>query len=247
MEPIDIATFCQSPQGQRILAYPSGQGIETRWAELQTHPVQGVYAFGPKQAQGINILGLGYCGLVLLVWGGQPAQILALKIRRTNAPQPTLRAEGNALQLANGVGVGPQLVSCTDNFLLMQYVDGPRLVDWLRQPPDQMRPTLRHLIEQAHRLDRLGLDHGALRCVTDHALVTPHGPVLIDFSGASQTRRPANITTLLQGLLISTQIAGLMAPHFAHVTRDGLIQHLRDYKQSPSQQTVDALYKYLGL
>ena len=247
MEPIDIATFCQSPQGQRILAYPSGNGVETRWAELQTHPVQGVYDFGPKQTQGINILGLGYCGLVLLVQGGPPAQTLALKIRRTHAPHSTLQAEGNALRLANSVGVGPQLVTCTDNFLLMQYVDGPRLVDWLRRPPDQMRPTLRHLIEQAHRLDQLGLDHGALRCITDHALVPPHGPVLIDFSGASQTRRPANITTLLQGLFISTQIAELVAPHFAHVTRDGLIHHLRDYKQSPSQDKVDALYRYLDL
>ncbi|MEM9804937.1 MAG: hypothetical protein AAF959_06630, partial [Cyanobacteria bacterium P01_D01_bin.56] len=100
---------------------------------------------------------------------------------------------------------------------------------------------------QAYRLDQAGLDHGALRCITSHALVRSQTPILIDFSGASVERRAANVTTLVQGLFISTRISQLLRPLFPGANKLDLIAYLRQYKQIPSLASICDLLAYLGL
>ncbi|MEA5462681.1 hypothetical protein [Leptothoe sp. PORK10 BA2] len=248
MTELSLDQWWHSPARQ-LLAYPSGDAavLARRWDELQTHEIESIYPRGPQTLLGLNILGLGYCGVVLQVC--HQGQDRVLKIRREPSPQPNLRLEA-AMQLrANGVGVAPQVIAHSDNFLLMDYIDGPRLVDWLQTPPSvaAIRTVVTQLIHQAHRLDQAGLDHGDLRCITAHGLVLPTGPVLIDFSGASLDRRPANVTTLVQGLFISTYVARLLRPWFSQVHKAKLIDYLRQYKQQPSWVHFQSLVAYLGL
>ena len=236
---------------RQLLAYPSGDDsvLNRRWQELQTYNLDAIYSYGPQTLACLDILGLGYCGVVLRVcYQGQDR---VLKIRREPAPQTSLSTEAIMLMRANAVDVGPQHIAHSDNFLLMDYVDGPMLVDWLRQTESRSAEAICkvvvQLIHQAYRLDQLGLDHGALRCITAHALVNSTKPVLIDFSGASLNRRPANVTTLVQGLFISTQISRLLQPWFLEVNQSELIRHLRMYKQQPSLGQLNLLLTYLGL
>lgn len=245
---LTLEQFWHSPARQ-LLAYPSGNEttLARRWAELQTHQVDAFYPHGPQTLMGVSILGLGYCGVVLKVRHQGLCRVL--KIRREPAPQASLRLEA-AMQLrANAVGVGPNHIAHSDNFLLMDYIDGPLLVDWLQspQPAKAIHRVVGQLIHQAYRLDQAGLDHGDLRCITAHGLMRAEGPVLIDFSGASLNRRPANITTLVQGLFISTHIAQLLRPWFFSVNKAELINYLRRYKQQPSLPQVNLLLSYLGL
>ncbi|MEO1508002.1 MAG: serine/threonine protein kinase [Cyanobacteria bacterium J06633_23] len=245
---LTLEQFWHSPARQ-LLAYPSGDEttLARRWAELQTYQIDAIFPHGPQTLMGLDILGLGYCGVVLNV--RHQGRCRVLKIRREPAPQASLRPEA-AMQLrANAVGVGPQHIAHSDNFLLMDHIDGPMLVDWLQsfQPAEAIHRVVRQLIHQAYRLDQAGLDHGDLRCITAHGLVQAKGPVLIDFSGASLNRRPANVTTLVQGLFISTHIAQLLRPWFSSVNKAELINYLRRYKQQPSLPQVNLLLSYLGL
>ncbi|MEM6251713.1 MAG: serine/threonine protein kinase [Cyanobacteria bacterium P01_D01_bin.156] len=242
---LDLEQFWNSPARQ-LLAYPSGDGVTLthRWAELQTFGIETVYVDGPEMLSGVKILGAGYCGVVLRVrYQGQER---VLKIRREPAPQTSLQTEAQLLLRANSVDVGPQYIAHSDNFLLMDHIDGPTLVEWLQSPQsvEAVHRVVFQLIHQAYRLDQAGLDHGDLRCITAHALVTSQCPVLIDFSGASLHRRPANVTTLVQGLFISTHIARLLCPWF-QVNKSELIKYLRRYKQQTSLVHLEQLLQFL--
>ncbi|MEO0869751.1 MAG: hypothetical protein AAFY17_15200, partial [Cyanobacteria bacterium J06642_11] len=248
MTALRLEQFWHSPARQ-LLAYPSGDAdtLMYRWEELQSFGVEAIYAHGPETLAGLNILGVGYCGVVLRVLHQGHSRVL--KVRRDPAPQASLAVEAMMLRQANTVAVGPQYIAHSDNFLLMDYVDGPMLVDWLQtsQCAEAVYKVVFALIHQAYRLDQIGVDHGDLRCITAHALVLSTGPVLIDFSGASLERRLANVTTLVQGLLISTHIAKLLCPWFPHVHKVELIEQLRCYKQQSSLITLNRLLEYLAL
>lgn len=245
---LSLKEFWDSPARQ-LLAYPSGDEsvLARRWGELNALGIDAIYAHGPATLAGLDILGVGYCGVVLLVRYQGKSRVL--KVRREPAPQISFNAEASMLQQANTVEVGPEYIAHSHNFLLMDYIDGPMLVYWLQVPQsiEAIHGIVFQLIHQAYRLDQLGLDHGDLRCITAHAVVTTDIPVLIDFGGASMERRPANVTTLVQGLFISTQIAKLLRPWFPLVIRAELIEHLRCYKHQPSWLQLKQLLAYLGI
>ena len=248
----------------RLLAFPQTEPetIAQRVHWLQAQDVTAVYNFGPKQIDGFQGLGLGYGGLVLLVQQGE--RQLALKLRRTDGPQASFRGEAEAIATANRFRIGPKLISHNDDCLLMEYLPGPKFIDWLHSPAATFEPTwaiIQQLLNQAFCLDQAGLDHGDLRCVTEHVHIekTEPGdrfalrPVVIDFGKASWDRRPANVTTLTQGLLISTTIARNIRERFAGTVldcqqaprRSQLIGLLRAYKHNPCQNAHKTLLNFL--
>ncbi|MBE9066084.1 serine/threonine protein kinase [Leptolyngbya cf. ectocarpi LEGE 11479] len=245
---LSLEQFWQS-LARQLLAYPSGDAetLTHRWVELQTLGIEAVYDYGPETLAGLKMLGLGYCGVVLRVRHGGSDRVL--KIRREPAPQASLHREADMLMRANAVSVGPQYIAHSDNFLLMDYVKGPTLVDWLLQPQpaEAIHSVVSQLIYQAYRLDQAGMDHGDLRCITAHALVQSDTPVLIDFSGASLDRRSANVTTLVQGLFIGTKVTQLLRFWFPQLNKAELIEYLRKYKQQPSSANITLLLTYLEL
>ncbi|NEQ48889.1 MAG: serine/threonine protein kinase [Leptolyngbya sp. SIO3F4] len=245
---LSLEQFWHSPARQ-LLAYPKGDesSLADRWDELQAYGIDIIYSHGSEPLAGLKILGLGYCGVVLRV--RQQGKDRVLKILRKPSPHKSLSMEADMLMRANTVGVGPNCIAHSDNFLLMDYVDGPLLMNWLpeHQSIEAIYQIVFKLIHQAYQLDYIGVDHGDLRCITSHAFVQAKSPILIDFSSASLNRRPANVTTLVQGMFISTYIAKLLHPWFPRIDKSELIKLLRQYKLQPSMVHLRSLLKYLGL
>lgn len=243
------------------LLYPESPEalLGQRLRELEQLGVEGFFDANfptSKRLQGWHVLGLGYRGVVMLGrWRGKP---VALKLRRSDVRQTdcaSLLPEAEALRLANGVGVGPTCWAASENCIVMDWVRGDRFIDWVYRapteshyPPDKtVRVVLLQLADAAFRLDQLGLDHGELNCIASHVIV-PSGqdkdldkglepqPVIIDFSQASRERqRPANVTALVQGLLIGTSIPKALARRFRLPEKEEAIARLRAYKQEPSE------------
>lgn len=248
----------------RLLAFPQAEpeAIAQRVHWLQAQNVTAIYNYGPKQIDGFQALGLGYGGLVLLVQQGE--RQLALKLRRTDGPQASFRAEAEAISLANRFQIGPQLIAHSDDCLLMDYLLGPKFIDWLHALDSDSAATfeqtwaiIHQLLTQAFHLDQAGLDHGDLRCVTEHVHIEASAqgvrPVVIDFGKASRDRRPANVTTLTQGLFLSTTVARTISERFSGTVldcqneprRSQLIHLLRSYKHNPFQNAHKTLLNFL--
>ena len=172
----------------------------------------------------------------------------ALKVRRTDAPQDTFAREAQGLSVANQAQIGPQLLAHTSNFLVMDYADGLLLSEWLATVPSRRvaHRVLCDLLRQAFSLDRAGIDHGNLRCVTQHVIIdNHHRPTMLDFSSASVFRRAANVTTLTQGLFWGTVVAQQLKQIGIALNKESGIEQLRRYKQHPNYNSFEDLLNLL--
>ena len=227
-----------------LVGYPGGGG-EAYLSEMRRLGVDGVALFGGSEINGQRILGKGHTGVVVLVRvGGGTA---ALKMRRTDSPRPDMSGEAALLEAANGAGVGPHLLGHTPNLLLMEYLDGVPLKEWLAAGPSgrAAKRVIRRILEQCYRLDRAGLDHGELTDMSRHALVGAR-TTLIDFESASLSRRPANVTSAAQCLYL-----GGLAAHTRRAcdvpAPDIVIDSLRAYKGRPGPDSFGDILNMLGV
>lgn len=227
-----------------LLGYPGGSGAPYL-DEMRRMGVDGVALFGDSEINGQRVLGKGHTGVVVLVRArGMTA---ALKMRRTDSPRPDMGGEAVLLATANRAGVGPRLLGHTPNLLLMEYIDGTPLREWLaaRPPTHSAKGAIRRILEQCYRLDRIGLDHGELTDMSRHALVGAR-TAIIDFESASLSRRPANVTSAAQCLYLgglSARTRGICpAPG-----PDMIIDALRAYKNRPGPGSFGSLLAILGI
>lgn len=227
-----------------LLGYPGGSGAPYL-DEMRRMGVDGVALFGGSEINGQRVLGKGHTGVVVLVRArGMTA---ALKMRRTDSPRPDMGGEAVLLAAANRAGVGPRLLGHTPNLLLMEYIDGTPLREWLaaRPPARSAKGAIRRILEQCYRLDRIGLDHGELADMSRHALVGAR-TAIIDFESASLSRRPANVTSAAQCLYLgglsarTREICPAPGP-------DMIIDALRAYKSRPGPGSFGSLLDMLGV
>ena len=226
-----------------LLGYPAG--VAAYVSEMERMEVDGVALFGGSEINGLRVLGKGHAGVVVLV--RVRGATAALKMRRADSPRPDMAGEAALLEAANNAGVGPRLLGHTPNLLLMEYLDGPPLREWLAAgpPDDSAKPVIRDILQQCYRLDRAGLDHGELVDMSRHVLVGAR-TAIIDFESASLARRPANVTSAAQclylgGLASGTKRAcGIPPP-------DTVIDALRAYKGRPGPNSFCNLLDILDV
>ncbi len=236
-----------------VLGYPkpADRVIATRLKLLRRLGVVKLIPQGRVKIGGFNVLGKGYVGIVILVEtiDGKRA---VLKLRRVDAPRRSLEIEGRLLRRVNKLGIGPKLLAASKNALLMEYIEGEDLEDWLAREdlkPEEVRRVLREALEQCHRLDVFGIDHGELSIAKRHVRISKEGkPVILDFESASLRRKPANVTSLTQYLFVreSWRKAKLKKLLGDWDVRE-LIKALREYKREPSKQNFLKLLQIINL
>ena len=230
-----------------ILCYPKPdpRELEARIEELKRMGVEGLVFEGRAKLFGLGLLGKGNTGLVVkAIYRGREA---ALKIKRIDSRREGARREGEMLSLANSLGIGPKLISYSENFVLMELIKGERIGDWLpRCGKGELKAVLRELLDQCFRLDEAGIDHGELSDPRRHVLVSGSKPYILDFERASLARRPSNLTSLVQYFSIG-------GPYSSRVRRmlgfdlDGLIDALRLYKSRRGAETFARVLEALRL
>ncbi len=228
-----------------ILCYPKYDEIElqNRIEELELHGISAIEFTGKANAFNIPVLGKGYVGIVVVAQ--RYGQRLALKVRRVDADRTDLFHEADMLKEANSVDVGPEFVDVSKNFLLMQLIEGDLLPAWLKLEPKQivLRRVLSEALEQAWRLDSIGLDHGELSKAPKHMIVDYYEqPWLVDFETSSNKRKTANVTAMCQYLLMSLgPIPKTIVEIVGERNRIKIIETLRDYKNNPTRENLDRL------
>lgn len=230
-----------------ILCYPrpTRKELATRLKELKRLNVATISFQGPKQLLNFHILGKGCVGLVVLAY--VRGEKVALKIRRIDADRATMQHEAQMLKKANSTSVGPELLAKSRNFLVMQYVEGQTLRQWLIscRKRKEKEKVLRKILEQCWQLDRVGLDHGELSCAAKHVIVEKTGkPTIVDFETASTSRHPANVTAISHYLFLG------YSPELVSTSsewRQTLIKRLRSYKRDRNRTNFENILKTVAL
>jgi putative serine/threonine protein kinase len=234
----------------KILGYPrcEQEELERRLEELKRLGVQALEFTGEKSVFDVPVLGKGCVGIVVVAYtiSGRAA----LKIRRVDADRKGMFHEGEMLKRANAIDVGPKLLEISENFLLMELIEGSHFPEWLEslgeEVQSRVRLVLEDVLEQCYRLDEAGLDHGELSNAPKHILVDADDrPFLVDFETASINRRVSNVTSVCQYLLLGSQIAEKVKEKLGKLDEEHLIQKLRRYKRERTRENFEKLLKLL--
>ena len=236
----------------RILCYPRYdlKELRRRIGELEALGVQELEFTGEKTAFNLPVLGKGCVGIVVAAC--MDGQKVALKIRRLDADRIGMRREAEMLRKANEVGVGPKLIDATENFLIMEFVEGKLLPRWVEgmkgKAKSRIRRVLRAVLEQCWRLDEVGLDHGELSRAPKHIIINANDtPCIVDFETASTSRRVSNVTSICQYLFIGSQAAKAIARKVGEINREELITALREYKQKRTREKFEKVLSVCDL
>ena len=233
----------------RILCYPryDVKAVRRRVEELEELEVKALEFTGDKTLSNLPVLGKGHVGIV--VAASMDGRKVALKIRRVDADRTGMRREADMLRKANAVDVGPNLLDVTENFLLMEFIEGTLLPTWIDELKERVKPrirgVLRDILEQCWRLDKVGLDHGELSRAPKHIIVDAKDkPCIVDFETASISRRVSNVTSICHYLFVGSQTAMTIEKILGKIDKEELITALRKYKQKPTREEFE---KVLGV
>lgn len=247
--PLAVETLNKEPYAS-IICYPKSDKAELRkrLKELQNLQVKALEFNGEKQVFNLPVLGKGCVGIVVKAYWKNEA--VAMKIRRVDADRSMMRHEAEMLRKANSVQVGPQFLAVSKNFLLMQFINGSLLPEWLkeRRRRVRLRRALCEILEQCWRLDNAHLDHGELSHAPKHVIVDEkEKPFIVDFETASVDRRPSNTTSICQFLFLNSETAWRIVGQLGQNDKKAIIETLRQYKKKMSRENFEKVLEVCGL
>ena len=248
---ISIKKFAEEPYS-KILGYPraTNRQIKLRIKELEKLKIKSISLTGPTSLGKLTILGKGYVGVVVLAKKNNKQ--VALKIRRTDSQRNNMKNESVLLKLVNSVNVGPKMIDVSKNFLVMEYLEGEKISDWMNSlkgvgSTKKLKSTIRKVLEDCYRLDQIDFDHGELSNISKHVIVGKTKSTLIDFESSSTNRKPSNVTSIAQAFFIGSGIAKKAQKIYKNPPKEKIIEALKQYKQEKSKESFEELLKILKL
>jgi len=248
---ISIKKFADEPYS-KILGYPKAttRQINSRIKELEKLKIKSISFTGPTTLGKLAILGKGYVGVVVLAKKGNKQ--VALKIRRTDSQRKNMKNESILLKLVNTIGVGPKMFDNSKNFLVMEYLEGEKISNWVNSlhgigSTKKFKTVVKKILEDCYKLDNLGLDHGELSNVSKHVIVGKIKSTLIDFESSSTKRIPSNVTSITQAFFIGSGIAKKAQKIYKNPSKDKIIEALQRYKKEKTSENFEKLLKILKL
>ena len=244
-----ISVFKEHPY-KKILAFPKVKEseIKNRIVELKKLGISHVSFTGPLQIGKCHILGKGYVGMVILA--KKSGNNVALKIRRADSPRKNMSDEARLLKIANKINIGPKFIKNSKNFLVMELIDGEKIIDWAKNSKTKSKDlyhVINNVLRECYLLDNVGLDHGELSTIDKHVIIGKDRNTIIDFESSSTKRIPSNVSAATQAIFIGTGLAKIIRTKIHVPRRDKIIRLVRNYKKLRTQQSFDDLLHGLKL
>lgn len=245
---LPISIFQKEPYSS-ILGYPkaSKRQITSRISELKKLGITKVSFQGQTQIGNLRILGKGYVGVVVLA--KKKNSLVALKIRRIDSQRDGMKNEARLLKSANKAKVGPKFIASSKNFILMEYLNGEKISDWVASVSGKggaakIKQAIRSILEECYKLDSSNIDHGELSSISKHVIVGKK-ITLIDFESSSTKRKVSNVTSATQAIFIGSGISKKVSRLYKIPRREKIIDALRDYKHKKDRKSFDDILKVL--
>ncbi len=236
-----------------VICYPKydRKEILNRIEELNYLGVKALEFVGEKTIFNVPVLGKGCVGIV--VGAHLDGARVALKIRRVDADRSGMQREAEMLHIANEVEVGPRLINSSEDFLLMEFIEGLFLTEWIeklkgKRTRHRIRRVLKDVLEQCRRLDEIGLDHGELSRAPKHIIIDKRDHVhMVDFETASISRRVSNVTSICQYLFIGSQTSRIILRKLGKIDQGILRLALKNYKQNRARENFQIILSLCNL
>ena len=150
----------------------------------------------PSEVDNIELLAVGKRGVILkAIYRGKP---VVVKLPRSDSKANSMTLlESRNLKKVNAWGIGPKLINATEDYVLMHFVKGKLIGEFLNDPAtvhEEKLMVFQNTLEQLQTLDEKGLNKFELTKPYKHIIVRDDlSIVLIDFERARATERPKNV------------------------------------------------------
>ena len=247
---ISVEDLAEEPYAS-ILCYPRAEPAEAKERILELR------ALGVTDAEfedrgftgGLPVLGKGYEGVVIVAY--MNGERVALKMRRTDGGRENFFHEGEMLQKANAVSVGPRFMAVSKNFLASQLIGGGTLTQWMQNSRNRtkFRKVLKNILEQCFRLDEAGIDHGEISKAHKHILMDTDGkPYIIDFETSSIARDPNNVSSVCQYLFLGNSVVSkTICEVMGGIDREEIVKAVKCHKKERTRESFDALLRAINV
>ena len=112
-----------------------------------------------------------------------------------------LENEGKWLKRLNKKGIGPKFYFCDDGKLVMEFLDGVHLEDFIESNKN-VKLILKDLMGQCRILDKMKVDKKEMHRITKNCIViNKNKPILIDFERCRTSLKPKNVTQFCHFLI----------------------------------------------
>jgi putative serine/threonine protein kinase len=229
-----LSVLKRSEDIKQLISFPSLEDSiqEDRIKELESIGITSILSYGKTKIGNLSVLGKGCVGLTLPVIHRK--KMRALKVRRTDANRDNMYNEVIMHSIANTVNVGPILIDFTENFILMEFIDGTNIFDWLFNKVRRRHyvyQVIASSLEQCFALDQIKLDHGQLSYLKHHLIISSKNqPKIIDFESSSMRRRTANVSSLVHNFLWASSFYSKLKYELTYEKKLKILQLLKDYK-----------------
>jgi putative serine/threonine protein kinase len=235
----------------KIISYPNLSNNEfiKRIGEIQDLGITEIIFEGNTQIGKMSILGKGSVSIV--VKARIKSEVYALKIRRIDANRRTMLKEASVHQVVNTIGIGPKLFKFSENLIIMEFIDGLNIINWIQQQHlDKYRVLniVTDILKQCFILDMANINHGELSNLNYHIIVSHSDRVsIIDFESTSLNRKKSNnVTSAGQSLFISGMISHYINNMLNPLSKDDIIDKLRAYKRDQTITNFESLIQTLS-
>ncbi|MGM5481555.1 MAG: RIO1 family regulatory kinase/ATPase [Nanobdellota archaeon] len=195
----------------------------------------------PEHCRDVELLARGKRGVLLKAKVGD--QDVAIKMTHPSSKaHNALLKEAQNLKRVNKLGVGPKLIEYTDEYVIMEFVPGTLIGEYLADkniPTREIKEVLARIIDQIFILDKNRINKQEMTKPYKHIIVKDNlEPVLIDFERAKITLRPANMTQFSQ-YLISSDITASLNERGLLPDKERFYDLIREYHNADNEKKED--------
>ena len=131
-------------------------------------------------------------------------KVVAIKIKRKDsAALNPINNEVHWLKRLNKYKIGPRLISYGKNYLIMEYINGEKFIDYFKKNRGKkiLNKVIFDIFNQCYKLDKLKVNKYEMHNPIKHIIIKKNKAVLIDFERCGKSRKPKNVTQFCQFLL----------------------------------------------
>ncbi|HIE59471.1 MAG TPA: serine/threonine protein kinase [Persephonella sp.] len=182
-----------------------------------------------EKIKGLQIIGKGWRGVVYK--GILDNKILAFKVASRPEVIKAIQKEGKVLEIVNKENIGGRLTLKGEDFIAYQFIEGKHLIDIINE--NNYKDLIFQIFIQCWKLDNLKINKDEMQRPLKNAIVNKEGKVyLIDFERAKFSKKPSNITQLLQFIL------NLKDKYFPFIDKEKVINLGKNYKNDYSKDSL---------
>ena len=187
-----------------------------------------------NKIENLEVIGKGWRGIVYK--GIIDNKTLAFKVASRPQVLQAIQREGEILEVVNKENIGGRLILKGEDFIAYEFIEGKHLIDVLNE--ENFKELLFQLFCQAWKLDNLKINKDEMQRPLKNAIVDKYGKIhLIDFERAKFSKKPSNVTQLLQFVL------SLKGKYFPDINREKIIYLGKKYKNNYSKDSLKEIIR----